>query len=62
MIVNVYLIAEPGMDRVCVQTTPPTSYRKKEGAKVFHCVVDLPDFIFHDGKLEATIPVSIDPG
>lgn len=52
MIVNGYLIFEPGMDRPCF-AHDPSHYKKKPGAKVFSFAVVVPDFELVDGHLAA---------
>lgn len=52
MIVNGYLILEPGMDRPCF-AHDATHYKKKPGAKVFSFALDVPDFEVVDGRLAA---------
>lgn len=44
MMVSVYLICAPGMDRVCVQTRPPTTLVRKPGTKVYRIDVAIKDF------------------
>ena len=55
MFVQGYLIMEPGMDRPCFSHSPPTTYQKKAGAKVYSFLLDVPDFAQVDGHLSATI-------
>jgi len=53
MKVQGYLIMHPGGDRSYFQHSPPTDYQKKQGAKVYSFVLDVPDFIEIDGHIEA---------
>jgi hypothetical protein len=49
MIQSVYLIVEPGADRVFVSSRPPNDYVRKPGSKVFLANVDLPGVEIVDG-------------
>ena len=53
MIQPVYLVVEPGSDRVYVSTTYPESYVKRnEQTRIFEALVKLPGVHKVDGKLE----------
>lgn len=56
MIVSIYLVVEPGMDRVCVQTSPPFMLERRSGTKVYRTEVALPDVVLVDGVV-ASAPV-----
>lgn len=53
MIVRVYMILEPGMDRPGFSHTFPHEYKKKPGAKVYSVDISVHDFDKVDGKLIA---------
>ena len=52
MLVDGYLILEPGADRPYFSHTPPTEYQKKPGAKIYSFSLFVPDFIEVDGHVE----------
>jgi hypothetical protein len=54
MIVNGYLILEPGADRPYFSHTPPTAYQRKPGAKVYVFSLNVPDFMEVDGVIQST--------
>jgi hypothetical protein len=55
MIQNVYLIVEPGADRVYVSGSYPDSFvRTKPGTRVFLAHVELPGAEVVDGKIALT--------
>jgi len=53
MIVRVYLVLEPGMDRPCLSHSYPHEYKKKPGAKIYSLDISIHDFDKVDGKLIA---------
>lgn len=53
MIVQGYLILEPGADRPYFSHNPPTEYQKKPGAKVYAFSLSVPDFEKVDGHIAA---------
>jgi hypothetical protein len=52
MKVTGYVVLEPGFDRPCISESPPLTYQKKPGSKVYQFELDLPDWNIVDGKLE----------
>lgn len=44
MKVTIYVVMEPGFDRPCVSITPPHTYQKKPGSKIYTATLDLPDW------------------
>ena len=52
MKVTGYVVLEPGFDRPCISGSPPLTYQKKPGSKVYQFELDLPDWSIVDGKLE----------
>jgi hypothetical protein len=56
MIVNVYILMQPGADRPYVSTHPPSEefQQAEPGMKLFVALVDLPGFDKVDGVVQAT--------
>jgi hypothetical protein len=51
MIVSVYLVAQPGADRIYVSTSPPLTLRREPGTRVFRADIELPEYGFVDGVI-----------
>jgi len=51
MIVPVFLVAQPGADRIYVSTSPPLTLERKPGTRVFRADVELPEYGFVDGVI-----------
>ena len=51
MIQSVYLIAQQGMDRVLVQTSPPTEYQRASASRIYRADIELPEIAAVDGLI-----------
>ncbi len=53
-----YVLIEPGMDRPCLQQTPPSAAQRarltEKGGRAFSFDLDIPGFDLVDGQLKAT--------
>lgn len=53
-----FVLLEPGMDRPCLQHTPPSEAQRARleatGGKAFAFDLDIPGFELVDGRLQAT--------
>ena len=52
MIQSVYLIAQQGMDRVLVQTSPPTDYQRTAASRIYRADIELPEVATVDGVIK----------
>ena len=59
MIMSVYFVVAPGMDRICVQAKPPTTLAKMPGVRVFRADVTLPDCVVVDGVVQSAAAVDV---
>jgi hypothetical protein len=53
MILQVYVIMEPGADRPYFSHTPPTEYQRKDGAKIYLFEGNIPEWFIVDGRITA---------
>jgi hypothetical protein len=53
MLVQIYIILEPGADRPYFSHTPPTNYQKKNGAKTYLVEANIPEWAHVDGHIMA---------
>ena len=52
MIQSVYLIAQQGMDRVLVQTSPPTEYQRTNASRIYRADIELPGVVLIDDVIK----------